>query len=758
MSLRIVFLIVLPPLVAIFFSPARAEELDDARARLDRGEYAEATTRARAASATHPIPAALLLSRIGMETGDYTAARRAIDVALSVAPDEADLVARRGELHLLRGDWKAAEADARAAIDSNEEHLAGHWVLCQALTETGRIKEATDAARWFVRYYNAHQPTDAESLLYLARGSLRYARWKRVSSVFQFVVGELCPDINTAARDDWRADALSGGLLLEKYNAAQGVPDLEAALAKNPNAADVLAALAAAALDDHETQTATERADAALKVNPSHLPAMAVKADLAVAENDLRFAEIWAKRALSVNPHDQASVGRLCAVRYLESDGKLPLDDFLTAIADPASDPASLLRGSADDARRLLVPACGVWSLNPKPGRFLLTMGEVLERRRCYPAAERCYRTAIAVMPELSESQVALALLVFRGGDLDVAGPLVEAGFKADPFHVRLSNMRKVIDLLRTYETRETAHFVIRFDPKRDAVLADLMADFMEEAYGPITTEFGFEPPGKTVVELFRDSQGQAGQEWFGTRLVGLPWVQTIGASTGNMIAMAAPTADMNYNWARVVRHEFVHVVTLQQTRFRIPHWYTEALAVRSEGPPRPTEWDALLRERVPADNLGTLDELNLGFTNPKTQDDRQFAYCQSLLYAEFLDRKFGPSVHRKLLAGYEAGEPTARLIQTVCGQPAREFDADYRVYLRKLVSELPEPSEQRPGAEGQTAFDPAGPLASKRLAQEAVKQADWAAAKRWTLLSLEAGPNDPRSALTAGLRLRRPG
>ena len=41
-------------------------------------------------------------------------------------------------------------------------------------------------------------------------------------------------------------------------------------------------------------------------------------------------------------------------------------------------------------------------------------------------------------------------------------------------------------------------------------------------------------------------------------------------------------------------------MITLQQTEFNIPHWYTEALAVESEGFPRPQEWNKLLLERVP--------------------------------------------------------------------------------------------------------------------------------------------------------------
>src|SRR3954452_4675595 len=105
--------------------------------------------------------------------------------------------------------------------------------------------------------------------------------------------------------------------------------------------------------------------------------------------------------------------------------------------------------------------------------------------------------------------------------------------------------------------------------------------------------------------------------------MVGLPWIQTVGASTGKIVALASPTESENpFNWARVLKHEFVHILTLQQTRFNIPHWYTEALAVRSEGYPRSVEWNKLLLDRVPKGNLKNLDKLSMAFIRAGNQEN----------------------------------------------------------------------------------------------------------------------------------------
>ena len=82
----------------------------------------------------------------------------------------------------------------------------------------------------------------------------------------------------------------------------------------------------------------------------------------------------------------------------------------------------------------------------------------------------------------------------------------------------------------------------------------------------------------------------------------GGPWLATVGASTGRVIAMDAPRkgekASGPFNWAQVLRHEFTHTVTLGETDNRIAHWFTEGLAVQEEHSPLQWAWvpDALFR------------------------------------------------------------------------------------------------------------------------------------------------------------------
>src|SRR5204863_4912713 len=220
------------------------------------------------------------------------------------------------------------------------------------------------------------------------------------------------------------------------------------------------------------------------------------------------------------------------------------------------------------------------------------------------------------------------------------AGKLLDAAFKADPFNVRVSNMRKVLDHLEKYETLQTDHFTLRYDPHRDAALARYMGDYLEKVYAELAEKFNHRPQGRILIEVFNNHQ------MFSGRTIALPDLHTIGACTGRMVAMVSPHGKgikQPFNWARVLRHELVHIFNLDQTHYLVPHWLTEGLAVNNEGYPRPQQWNELLLERVPKGELMNLDDIDLGFIRLRTPADWHMAYCQSQLYVNYLQEKAGP-------------------------------------------------------------------------------------------------------------------
>ena len=665
---------------------AADDPLAGAREHFQKGRYdaAREAFKAAATDKTLADQAAISISRVEVSVGNWEAAAKTLQDALGNA-ESADLLAELARVQVLRGDHQAAERNAKKAIAADAKQPVARMALADVLAETGRIDEALAAYRWFVRYYNDVQPTQAEQLLLVAEGAGQYARWKSVSQIFNFIVNTLCPDALKADKTSWQSYHLSGSLLLEKYNRAQALPEFRSALAINPHAAEIHIALGKAAFQRHELDDADKHVARALETNPRHVDGLQLRADLLMARGKLSDAVDVCDKALAINPHDQGTLARKAAIFLIQDGVPEPkeIDQLLDTLFEPNSD-------LGENAGRFDAICHALTRRNPRPGYFLTFVGQALESQRRFGAAERFYLRTIKVMPQLSQPKTALGMLYMRVGKTEQARKLLDQAFKADPYHVRVSNMRKVLKVLEGYDTIQTEHFIVHVDTKLDRVLGEYMAEYLEEVYPQLVQHFGYEPAQRTHFEIYNNAKGLSAHQWFSARMVGLPWIQTIGASTGVIVALASPTAkDQPFNWARVVKHEFTHVITLQQTKFNIPHWFTEALAVTAEGYPRPSNWDDLLKERVPAGKVWSLDELNDIFRRPESPADWQFAYCQSRLYAQYMIETYGADTISKLLAAYRKNVPTLKAIPQVFQVDVETFEKGYHDFLNKIVGEI---------------------------------------------------------------------
>ncbi len=277
-------------------------------------------------------------------------------------------------------------------------------------------------------------------------------------------------------------------------------------------------------------------------------------------------------------------------------------------------------------------------------------------------------------------------------GREEEAKKLLKDAFDADPFNLRVKNNLEVLNVVDTLRIARSEHFLLKYDGKADKWLGRYAARRLEAVYPELCKLFGYEPPQRTPVEIFNAAKGLDGHQWFSARLVGMPYLETVAASTGSIVAMASPNdsgASRQFNWARVLRHEFSHVITLQETKFNIPHWFTEGLAVWCEGYPRPQSWNELLVDRFLRGKLFDLKTLNAGFARLGSGDECQLAYCQAELYVEYMLSRGGQPSLRKMLAAYADNLATAAAIRQVFGVSEEEFERGYREYLKRLTSGL---------------------------------------------------------------------
>lgn len=653
----------------------RADEPTVAEARSFQmtGRYAEAVEIYEQLAETHPFETAIGIAACRVETGDRDAANEVLQIAVSDKSQQARLLATRASLAFDRGDTKGASELCEKAFEQNADDVIAHWVLAEVQRTTGKLTAAKKGYQRLLDYHEGlEEPPASSDMLLIAKAAAQLARWNRNPNQFRELVNGIYPGILKRDPQYWPAQLEIARLFAEKYNGPAASKALTKTLAINPSAAAAFSLRAELAMNGFELSNAKRSIEAAIEINPQCTPAFLADADLLAAQFRTEEAIDRLNKARELNPVHEPTLGRLAA---------------LVGVADQFREqpdrPFGKLLNQAIDR-------------NEHSGEFFLSLANMLNTQRKYPHCVKWYEEANRRMPQLLGINSELGFVQMRLGEEVEAAATLEKAFREDPFHVRVKNMLEVIDVLQGYAVLETEHFVIRFDRGKEELLAQYAARYLEdEVYPEVVARFNFEPPEKTLFEIFSQARNTSGHGWFSARMVGLPFIGTVGACAGKMVALASPNeGPQKYNWARVLKHEFVHVVNLQQTDFNVPHWYTEGLAVSQEGFPRPPQWNLLLAKRVAEDRLFTLETVNFGFATPGSGDDWTLAYCQSELYVDYIDQEFGPESHGKLLSAFAEGKSPAAAIEDVCGVAVEDFEAGYLKFLLEVVADIRPSSE----------------------------------------------------------------
>lgn len=653
----------------VFLSPATAfcaepkVEYPALRQRLLRGNYAEALAGYEELAKSDKPSAVAFTGQAASQraVGEYPKALDVLEAGLKALPDDPDLLAERADLFYSLGKWEDAAKDADAALKKQADHFLARWVRARVLSDKGDLTGADAEMRWFVKTYTEaaaaeKEITDPEKLLVVARAGIENATAHRKPEQFKFILQQVLRDAVTRDPDFWPAECLAGKLLLEKHNRAEAADAFDAALKVNPKAADALVGKGLVALERMDFAEAERLAEVALTVNPRHTAALRLKADVRLAEADGDSAEKVLLIAKAINPREEATLARLAAIRQFRGDAA----GFAAVVKE-------------------------VEAFDSKPAEFYATLGTIFGDSRQFAVAAQCFEKAGAYRPARPAAKAGLGLLYYSQGREAEALAALRAAIKADPFNVKVDNAILVLEEISEYATLETPHFVLRYDPKNDKVLAGFLADVLEDTFAEYAKKYGFNPKEKILVELFARRQIFSGRI---AMLPGLPGAVQ-GACTGPLVALPSPRADGGkrlYNWAVVVRHELTHAFNLLQTTHRVPVWLTEGLAVRAENTSRFAQVAPVLRDRLAAGTAFDLDTITRAYKRFSRPQDVALAYYQGLLYVEYVVKQYGEAGVAKLLATYHTTPDTAAALKSAFGVTKADFEAGYKAFLAEVV------------------------------------------------------------------------
>ncbi len=355
----------------------------------------------------------------------------------------------------------------------------------------------------------------------------------------------------------------AGRLYAEKYNYSKAREVLGRALKISPDSPETLCAMAEIQIMSGDMPGAVKTVDGLLASKPDCLDAVFMKAFMELCGENADGARKHLEKVLAANPRNPDALSLLAGCMEAAGDA---------AGRDSAIAKVREVNTSSTDAYKLLSHFA---SSNYDFEGAAAWAGKALEADPSDSGA--CYQAGTALL---------------RLGEEDRGYELLKKSFSLNPFNVFAYNLLQVLD--RDYRKKdcvlmETANFAVKM-PRGDAdVIWPYLAPLLEDSYGRLTSKYGFKPEGPAqykgkILVIFLHSQQD-----FTARTVGLPGVfPAAGVCFGKVILLPSPrflreTMGDYSNWKDVLVHEFMHVISLQATKYRIPRWFTEGLSCMEE-------------------------------------------------------------------------------------------------------------------------------------------------------------------------------
>lgn len=446
------------------------------------------------------------------------------------------------------------------------------------------------------------------------------------------------------------AHVLWGDLFLEKYNAADAERSYQDALDINSRYTGALVGIANVVGDERALQRA-------LAINPNSVSAMETYGQLLLINGRDAEARDYFSKVLALNPESLKTLSILASQAALEER----MDDYAARLAQ-------------------------VEVFSPDNAEFLANVADSFGNNYRFVEAVEYARAALQADPQYWQAYTLLGSNLIRLGEEEEGKANLEIGFENDPFNVMTSNLLKVFDTLAQYSTLESEHFKVHMSEKDADILWPYLEPLLEEGWDTLTAKYGFEPEGPILIEVFENSED------FAVRSVGLPDIgPLVGICFGKVITLISPDT-LSANWQEIVWHEFAHVITLQMTDNRMPRWLSEGISVWEEQEGRPYWGRSQGLDLVRAaqqDKLLPIAELNSGFSGARNNADLGFAYFQSYLVVDYINREYGFDKMVDLVYQYGLIKDDGARFSEVFEITLTQFDTGFRRWIDRRVAEI---------------------------------------------------------------------
>ncbi|MDF0644687.1 MAG: peptidase MA family metallohydrolase [Nitrospira sp.] len=230
------------------------------------------------------------------------------------------------------------------------------------------------------------------------------------------------------------------------------------------------------------------------------------------------------------------------------------------------------------------------------------------------------------------------------------------------------AKVRKTDHAEEQLSSRESAHFIVKFDGQADQATWTTVQDILEEAYREIGQRLGHFPSKPVVVVLQTEAAFQGA--------TGSPvWADGLFDPVLGRIQIPSQGALTDRVWlTRVLRHEFAHAVLhdLQgRSGSAIPTWLNEGLAMQLAG----EQWSEIQPVKHQEVALIPLTALEGGWGNLPTET-ASVAYLEASSAVHYMIDRYGLHGVNQLLAHLKARQTLSAAMQSQLSLSYEQFQS----------------------------------------------------------------------------------
>ena len=242
----------------------------------------------------------------------------------------------------------------------------------------------------------------------------------------------------------------------------------------------------------------------------------------------------------------------------------------------------------------------------------------------------------------------------------------------------------------KKFISRETEHFIFRFEEGPDEILIHYAEEVLEKSYRVLGKILNYYPKEKVLVEIYPDQKPFA--QISPLTLKDIRTSGTVALCKYNRIMMISPGSLVRgFNWMDTLSHEYVHYILTKKSHNHLPLWMHEGLAKYLE-----THWrgdkqylspimETVLSNALKNNYRVPLESMMPSLAKLKTAEDVQLAYAEVSSMMEYLAAIKGINIFSQILQDLAYGAEFKDIFLKHVGYDLTQFQNNWESWVKNL-------------------------------------------------------------------------